>query len=234
MVDWSVTHPQILIILGCRPLPRARLPMSKRPRASSDHDEEYEEPTIDEFEHLNPIKSFLHNVITGVDEFITTAFKDASIKVVDKERTICSCTRTHVLLNFLDAWSALEDPTEYEFVFHGTAQDNIESIARRGLDPEKRCGQQKGPGEYFSKKPSLAYRYAKESKKLFLFLILKDKSGITYDGDTVVVVHKVEHQLPLFILHLEVPSDELEKRTKELEKQVKDLQNEVYELRRRL
>ena len=50
---------------------------------------------------------------------------------------------------FVTAWERVADQT-VKLVFHGTAEANIPSILRDGLDPKRRAGQAHGPGEYFA------------------------------------------------------------------------------------
>ena len=38
---------------------------------------------------------------------------------------------------------------------------------------------------------------------MLVFAVLTDKSGMTYDAGGIVVVHKPEHQLPLFKFRFE-------------------------------
>ena len=91
-------------------------------------------------------------------------------------------------------------------VFHGTREDNIECICREGLDPRRRGvnGQAHGPGEYFAENPSISVPYCAGGKKMIVFAVLMDKSGLTKrDGSGIVVVNKTEHQLPMFVITFE-------------------------------
>ena len=91
-------------------------------------------------------------------------------------------------------------------VFHGTREDNIENICRDGLDPSRRGanGQAHGPGEYFAENPSISVPYCAGGKKMIVFAVLMDKSGLTKrDGSGIVVVNKTEHQLPMFVITFE-------------------------------
>ena len=66
-------------------------------------------------------------------------------------------------------------------VFHGTREDNIECICREGLDPRRRGanGQAHGPGEYFAENPSISVPYCAGGKKMIVFAVLTDPSGLT-------------------------------------------------------
>ena len=76
----------------------------------------------------------------------------------------------------------------------------LDSICQTGLDPARRRGQALGPGEYFGGNASVSLPYCKGGRKMLVFAVLTDKSGVTSDTPGVVVVHKPEHQLPLFVL----------------------------------
>ena len=103
---------------------------------------------------------------------------------------------------FLAEWQRVQDQS-VQCVFHGTAEENIDSICQMGLDPKRRDGQAYGPGEYFGVKANISVSYCKGGKKMLVFAVLKDKSGITHADNIMIVVHKPEHQLPLFVVTFE-------------------------------
>ena len=106
---------------------------------------------------------------------------------------------------FKDAQEKAKDKS-VRLVFHGTREDNIECICREGLDPSRRGanGQAHGPGEYFAENPSISVPYCAGGKKMIVFAVLMDKSGLTKrDGSGIVVVNKTEHQLPMFVITFE-------------------------------
>eukprot|EP00746_Dinoflagellata_sp_MGD_P071961 gnl/MRDRNA2_/MRDRNA2_29250_c0_seq1.p1 gnl/MRDRNA2_/MRDRNA2_29250_c0~~gnl/MRDRNA2_/MRDRNA2_29250_c0_seq1.p1 ORF type:complete len:819 (+),score=103.74 gnl/MRDRNA2_/MRDRNA2_29250_c0_seq1:64-2457(+) len=56
--------------------------------------------------------------------------------------------------------------------WHGTAEENVLSIARHGFDPSRRAGQAYGAGEYFAKDPNVSISYAKGGSFMFLCKLL--------------------------------------------------------------
>eukprot|EP01064_Diplonema_japonicum_P038067 TRINITY_DN910_c0_g1_i3.p1 TRINITY_DN910_c0_g1~~TRINITY_DN910_c0_g1_i3.p1 ORF type:complete len:919 (+),score=285.69 TRINITY_DN910_c0_g1_i3:63-2819(+) len=52
--------------------------------------------------------------------------------------------------------------------FHGTAEDNVLSIAQNGFDPFRRSGQVHGAGEYFAKDPKVSVGYCRGGCFMFL------------------------------------------------------------------
>ena len=110
---------------------------------------------------------------------------------------------------FVTAWERVQDQT-VKLVFHGTAEANIGAILRNGLDPRRRSGQAHGPGEYFAgeKNSAISVAYCKGGKKMLVFAVLVDRSGLTKDSPQIVVINKPEHQLPLFVLTFAGPGDQ--------------------------
>ena len=110
---------------------------------------------------------------------------------------------------FVTAWERVQDQT-VKLVFHGTAEANIGAILRNGLDPRRRSGQAHGPGEYFAgeKNSAISVAYCRGGKKMLVFAVLVDRSGLTKDSPQIVVINKPEHQLPLFVLTFAGPGDQ--------------------------
>jgi hypothetical protein len=102
---------------------------------------------------------------------------------------------------FLQAW--VESNMAVRLVFHGTAEANVDAICAAGLDPKFRRGQAYGKGEYFADDALVSIPYCKGGKAMLVFAVLTDPSGMTYDQGGIVVVHKPEHQLPLFVVRFE-------------------------------
>ena len=102
---------------------------------------------------------------------------------------------------FVESWQRVSDQT-VKLCFHGTAEANIDAICRDGLDPKRRAGQAHGPGEYFAGAghSQISVAYCKGGRKMIVFAVLVDRSGLTCDKGSIVVVNKPEHQLPLFVL----------------------------------
>jgi hypothetical protein len=100
---------------------------------------------------------------------------------------------------FVVSWQSVANQA-VRLVFHGTPEANIEAICRDGLDPQRRNLQVYGPGEYFGGSPLVAHRYCKGGTRMLVFAVIVDKSGLTTDKGSLVVVNKPAHQLPLFVL----------------------------------
>jgi hypothetical protein len=103
---------------------------------------------------------------------------------------------------FAEAWQRVSDQTVV-IAFHGTAEANIDSICRTGLDPAKRgsiSGQAYGAGEYFGATASVSIPYCKGGRKMLVVALLTDKSGLTANTGQIIVVNKPDHQLPLFVV----------------------------------
>ena len=107
---------------------------------------------------------------------------------------------------FFAAWAAVPDKS-MRLVFHGTPERNIDAICRDGLDPKLRHAQALGPGEYCGRTAQISINYCRGGKKMLVFAILTDPSGVTrFKGRVgagiagIAVIHKPEHQLPLAIV----------------------------------
>ena len=104
---------------------------------------------------------------------------------------------------FFTAWARVPNKS-MRLVFHGTPEENIDAICREGLDPKRRSGQALGPGEYFGGQPRISLGYCRVGRKMLVFCILTDPSGVTQFNEQipggVAVIHKPEHQLPLAVV----------------------------------
>lgn len=123
----------------------------------------------------------------------------AGIQIVSIEENPHAKVGTTLYNRFVEAWQLVQDQT-VELVFHGTAEANVEAICEHGLDPSKRSGQSLGPGEYFAKLAAMSIPYCRMGKKMLVVAVLVDKTGLTANNDNVLVIHKPEHQLPLFVI----------------------------------
>ena len=84
----------------------------------------------------------------------------------------------------------------------------MDSICRSGLNPKKRGakhGQMGGRGEYFGREVEVSapYAHTQGSRKMLVFAILMDRSGLTstdqgHPGE--VVINKSDHQLPMAVV----------------------------------
>ena len=108
--------------------------------------------------------------------------------------------------HFVEAWQRVQDQTVV-IAFHGTPEANIESICQNGFDSKRRAGQAMGPDEYFAKTAATSVPYCRGGKKMLVVAVLTDKEGLTVDNGNVVVVHKTDHQLPLFVVSFDAPSE---------------------------
>ena len=76
-----------------------------------------------------------------------------------------------------------------QFLWHGTAADNIVPICQGGFNPELRRNCVHGLGEYFGRSPSTSHTYAGEDRnhlrRLILCFVLKESGG---DGGDIVFV----------------------------------------------
>ena len=127
------------------------------------------------------------------------------LKVVSVEHNEHSRPRQPLYERFVAAWRRVPNKT-MRLVYHATPERNIRSILRQGLDSRKRGaqhGQVGGAGEYFGKDVRTSAPYGHGSRKMLVFCILVDKSGITSEdrghrGE--IVVNKKDHQLPLAVV----------------------------------
>jgi len=105
---------------------------------------------------------------------------------------------------FAAAFKAASDKA-VRLVFHGTRAENIDQICTHGLDPTRRGlnGQALGAGEYFAETPAISIPYCAGSKRMLVFAVLMDRSGLTKRQQGIVVINKSEHQLPLFVITFE-------------------------------
>ncbi|KAK3236821.1 hypothetical protein CYMTET_53063 [Cymbomonas tetramitiformis] len=100
---------------------------------------------------------------------------------------------------FVAAWERVRD-RRIQCAFHGTPEENIEGICENGLDPMRRTVQAHGRGEYFGFTANRSKKYCKGGNKMLVFALLMDSSGVRYKSNSCLVIHKSEHQLPLFVL----------------------------------
>ena len=93
---------------------------------------------------------------------------------------------------FADAWNSSRDKG-VRLVFHGTREENIASICEHGLDPSRRGknGQALGAGEYFAENVQISIPYCGGGKRMLVFAVLMDQSGLTKRQSGIVVINKV-------------------------------------------
>eukprot|EP00746_Dinoflagellata_sp_MGD_P167123 gnl/MRDRNA2_/MRDRNA2_97498_c0_seq1.p1 gnl/MRDRNA2_/MRDRNA2_97498_c0~~gnl/MRDRNA2_/MRDRNA2_97498_c0_seq1.p1 ORF type:complete len:1053 (-),score=223.29 gnl/MRDRNA2_/MRDRNA2_97498_c0_seq1:239-3397(-) len=109
--------------------------------------------------------------------------------------------------------------------WHGSAEENVFSIAINGFDPKRRCGQVYGAGEYFAKDPNVSIAYAKGGAFMFLCKLLlgEDEQDHTWVSSQKYYVIKQREgrvqALPLFVVRFKRSSGPLSQRLKSLEEQ---------------
>ena len=128
---------------------------------------------------------------------------ERQLPVTDIAMNPHSLPGTPLYKRFFAAWAHVPNKS-MRLVFHGTSEENIDAICREGLDPKRRSGQALGPGEYFGGQPRISLGYCRGGRKMLVFAILTDPSGVTQFNEQipggVAVIHKPEHQLPLAVV----------------------------------
>lgn len=94
---------------------------------------------------------------------VLMASQVVSTSAVNNTSTLVSSSE-----NDTAASTGIADQACLAIVFHGTAEHNVQPILENGLDPTKRSGQAYGPGEYFSKDPSISVPYCKDGKQMMV------------------------------------------------------------------
>ena len=132
---------------------------------------------------------------------------------------------TPMYARFKASLDSCEDKS-IKLVFHGTPEANVDAIMKSGLDPARRRGQVYGAGEYFGTDAGTSLSYSQGGRCMLVFAVLLDSSGITHhqeggliiagpqaaaprlkDGESgpgMVVVNRIENQLPLFSIRYTV------------------------------
>merc|ERR1719223_2238317 len=105
--------------------------------------------------------------------------------------------------NFLEEHSRTSDVID---AWHGSAEENVFSIAQNGFEPSRRSGQVYGAGEYFAKDPNVSMAYARGGSFMFLCKLLlgEDAKDHTWHaGPKYYVIKQREGRmqvLPIFLL----------------------------------
>ena len=97
-------------------------------------------------------------------------------------------------LRFAAAHTAVCDKS-ISIAFHGTAEKNVDVIAAEGLDPDLRRGAIAGSGDYFMQRLDKVLRYSEGARRILIFALLTDSSGLTYEGRHMYVINKSAHQV---------------------------------------
>jgi len=143
----------------------------------------------------------LHEQRAGISDFLGQRAK--ALTVSEIWHNPASKPGGHLYERFFTAWASAPSK-KLRLVFHGTPEANVEAICRDGLDPTKRSGQVYGKGEYFGGDATVSLGYCRGGRKMIVFVVLLDPSGVTMEGMTqageMVVINKPEFQLPLAVI----------------------------------
>ena len=126
----------------------------------------------------------------------------SNLRVVNLTENAAAKTGGELFRRFREAYKGLpQNQRTTALGFHGTPEENIQSICSNGFDPGRRKGQAYGPGEYFATTPDISMGYSGRSKKMLVCELLLGQSGVhhTQHGNIIVMKHP-EHDLPRFIL----------------------------------
>jgi len=147
-------------------------------------------------------QDILHNQRNQIRSWL--ASQAALLNVKDVSANPAAMPDGNLYQKFKAAHAAAKDKS-IRLVFHGTQEANIEAICRDGLNPGKRGvhGQAHGAGEYFAETPTISMPYCQGGRKMIVFAVLMDQSGLTKRAGGIVVVNKTEHQLPMFVITFE-------------------------------
>ena len=115
----------------------------------------------------------------SIEQFLSTNFSGQQGVGSIKEITTnpFSLPGTPMYNRFVAQWEQVSDQT-VELCFHGTGEANVDAICQSGLDPSRRSGQVYGPGEYFATHAATSLAYCRGGKKMIVFAVLVDKSGV--------------------------------------------------------
>ena len=110
---------------------------------------------------------------------------------------------------FAAAHAAARDKS-VRLVFHGTRDENIAKICANGLDPSFRGknGQALGKGEYFAENVNISIPYCAGGKRMIVSRCSWTKAG-RQRQNSIVVVNRTEHQLPMFVISFEMKAGTL-------------------------
>eukprot|EP01043_Picozoa_sp_COSAG02_P031633 COSAG02_NODE_2074_length_9929_cov_698.467955_5_plen_385_part_00 len=118
-----------------------------------------------------------------VGTFVARAAKQLEVDKV--EHNPASQPGQPLYERFKQAVDRASDKT-IRLVFHGSPEQNMDAIAREGLDPKRRgsaVGQAYGAGEYFGTDVGTSLGYCQGGKKMLVFAVLCDPAGVTNEVD---------------------------------------------------
>jgi len=103
---------------------------------------------------------------------------------------------------FLASWQQAEDKSII-LAFHGTPEENVESISISGLDPARRGsanGQLLGFGEYFGRSFADSIPYCNGGRRVLVMACSTDAAAVRHSSTGILVLHRAESHLPLATL----------------------------------
>ena len=126
--------------------------------------------------------------------------------------------------------STISDDACLGLVFYGTAQSNIDSILQMGLEKSRRRGQAYGPGEYFSKDPTVSIGYCKGGLEMLVFVVVLPPTlgrKNTNSPADYVVVENNSHHLAVGVLKFQAVDTKVSQLSRQRRSQFIDLNNKV-------
>lgn len=127
--------------------------------------------------------------------------------------------------------NVISDDSYLGLVFHGTAQANIDSILQTGLSKARRTKQVYGPGEYFSKEPTVSISYCKGGLEMVVFVVvLPARVGKKYENCPAdyVAVENNHHHLALGVLKFQAVDNRVVQVSQQRRQKFRDLNNRVF------
>jgi hypothetical protein len=139
----------------------------------------------------------------GIDRFLRESSPEFRVREIFHNPH--SQPGTPLYERFFAAYKKCHDKS-IKLVFHGTSEENVDAICRSSLDPHKRGahGQALGKGEYFAENLLISLPYCKGGRKLLVFAVIMDQSGLReHNTPGILVCHKSGHHLPLAVITLD-------------------------------
>lgn len=147
----------------------------------------------------------LHAYRQGIDRFLNERGAQYGFSVREIVHNAHSRPGTRLYDRFYAAFKKCKEK-QIQLVFHGTSEDNIAAILEKSLDPSKRGanGQALGAGEYFAEDPLISLPYCKGGRKMLIFAVIMDQSGLRkHNTHGILVCHRPAHHLPLAVVTLD-------------------------------
>jgi hypothetical protein len=131
-------------------------------------------------------------------------------RIIHVEMNPCLVSRGPAFVSFMRIRTVQHQVTS-EYLWHGTALNNVPAICESGFDPSKRARQVHGPGEYFSTRWELSDAYAAEANgcKCQLLCLVIPGPHMNKPTSDIVVINNPESRytrlLPTVVLCLIPP-----------------------------